>query len=714
MIRTAKPVPEIELNQLLETFLRRWQQFKEATWKGHYSGVVWWPNIISEGAKLARAIIGSREIPHEWADDFTAAAHLFIGSVRTPSDTVKWYAKNEKSFKLLEKAVKQWSPKAEATEDTTKSAFKVGPFIVHNSFGGLGEDLKGPIKAIEDAIQAVHEMSAVPGFNKVLYGNVYLVEQLRSARTAAWYNIDDDEVYIRTDVKASRDTLHFIIHELAHRYWHKFMTREMQQKFATRHSVCRYSPKDQLPSLPAVGDPIGFPVHGYKTPPKVIQILHGNLHLEGGGYITMDQWIKFQQKMRTVNCFPTPYASTAVDEHFCEVMGLKAAGKLEGDHLRAFEEIVEGKTVSKTAAGLTVDGVRYTWRRDRKTDFRDDRFRGYALVKPDGGLIANLSHTHDVAPYDHRTLEPPAWKVMIRVPATEEERGTHGTLRNVFLKPRFPSQNGDAEGSQAAMDFAVQAFTHWMKDRQHLVTKTSAFADISREMLENWLNTIPELAEKWHLKSGFQGVYLLPLSRTVAIKLSSTVGSTNQVVGVGKGSMQLALVSRITGQTINKKAQGQSYFARTTNWEKTWKEGIERMRDAYLHAQGFYDALAAITDRAKYKADLLAKIQGIVDWQNDTRLSDWYRRVFSDGILTDSQVGYIEEKANQPKAQGMTPENEKILAVLKELWKKGKILDDTYLMDFAKNVAEQKVKKNLPMTPGQLGYFNKMREKFHF
>jgi len=178
--------------------------------------------------------------------------------------------------------------------------------------------------------------------------------------------------------------------------------------------------------------------------------------------------------------------------------------------------------------------------------------------------------------------------------------------------------------------------------------------------------------------------------------------------------MQLALVSRITGQTINKKAQGQSYFARTTNWEKTWKEGIERMRDAYLHAQGFYDALAAITDRAKYKADLLAKIQGIVDWQNDTRLSDWYRRVFSDGILTDSQVGYIEEKANQPKAQGMTPENEKILAVLKELWKKGKILDDTYLMDFAKNVAEQKVKKNLPMTPGQLGYFNKMREKFHF
>ncbi|MFA6235317.1 MAG: hypothetical protein WC824_14170, partial [Bacteroidota bacterium] len=250
----------------------------------------------------------------------------------------------------------------------------------------------------------------------------------------------------------------------------------------------------------------------------------------------------------------------------------------------------------------------------------------------------------------------------------------------------------------------------WKDFRKTAMAAT--FVEITREMLEDWLDTLKShLFEKWYLKPGYQGVYYLPLSTTVAVKLSSTVGGKNVVVEVGKGSMQLALVSRITGQVINKKAQGQGYFARTTNWQKTWKEGILRMIDAYNKAQGFYDALAGITDRAKYKKDILTRIQSIEEWQEDQRLSDWYRRVFADGILTEAQIAYIEEKAKEVKPAA--PEiDEKLLNVLKEIWKKAKGSGDDYTMSFCKDVAEKRVKNGLPLSVGQKGYLDRMRQKY--
>lgn len=242
----------------------------------------------------------------------------------------------------------------------------------------------------------------------------------------------------------------------------------------------------------------------------------------------------------------------------------------------------------------------------------------------------------------------------------------------------------------------------------------SSFVEISREMLESWLDFFtPHMYEKWYRRPGTQGIYYLPLSKTVAVKLSSTIGSSDMGVAKGKGSMQLALVSRITDKVINKVAQGQGYFARTTNWEKTWKEGVGRMHDAYLKSQGFYDALAGITDRAKYKSDILAKIQSIPEWEKDQRLSDWYRRVFADGIITEPQIEYIDAQVEKAKQKPMTPTiNQELLQVLRELWKRAKASGDNYLMDFAKNVAENKVQRGLPLTPGQEGYLDKQRQKY--
>lgn len=177
----------------------------------------------------------------------------------------------------------------------------------------------------------------------------------------------------------------------------------------------------------------------------------------------------------------------------------------------------------------------------------------------------------------------------------------------------------------------------------------ATYVQISRDELESWLDSL-RLPMRWKRQENRAGIYLLPLSSVVAIKLSSTVGSRDDALGAGKASMQLSLISTVTGQTLNKKAQGQSHFKRTTNWKTTWADGIKRMRAAYMKAQGFYDAIAVIEDRDQYKQDTLVKIEGIPNWQQNSMLSDFHFSVEKGGILTEKQMGALENAARRSES----------------------------------------------------------------
>ena len=190
--------------------------------------------------------------------------------------------------------------------------------------------------------------------------------------------------------------------------------------------------------------------------------------------------------------------------------------------------------------------------------------------------------------------------------------------------------------------------------------EAASYVQINRNDLEEWLDQLhTNTPKKWHLKPGKAGIYLIPLSDTVAVKLSSTIGTSDDAMGRGMASMQLALTSLITGQTLNRKAQGQGHFKRTTNWKTTWAKGFELMKDAYMKAQGFYDAIAAIEDRDKYKADILKKIESTPDWKNESILVDFHGKITQDGILTGKQLALLDkislEKQNAPQRPGPTP-----------------------------------------------------------
>lgn len=241
----------------------------------------------------------------------------------------------------------------------------------------------------------------------------------------------------------------------------------------------------------------------------------------------------------------------------------------------------------------------------------------------------------------------------------------------------------------------------------------TTYVQISRDELEEWLDDI-RLHAKWHLQPGKVGTYVLPLSDTVAIKLSSTIGSSDDAMGRGQASMQLALISTVTGQVINKKAQGQTHFARTTNWRKNWLEGIERMRDAYMKSQGFYDALAGIKDRDRYKDDILKAIESVPDWRNHHILSDFHTRVENDGILTTKQRDLLDRTVNEATskpAESTSRPEDPLLPVLRTLWVKARASNDEWLMEFTKSVGEQ-VKRGRPLSDKQQAIVDKNRARY--
>lgn len=227
----------------------------------------------------------------------------------------------------------------------------------------------------------------------------------------------------------------------------------------------------------------------------------------------------------------------------------------------------------------------------------------------------------------------------------------------------------------------------------------STYVCITREDLESWLTHImqaePYLKGLWHRDPRYEGIYLLPLSDHVAVKLSSTIGCDSAVMGVGQASMQLSLVSRHTGRTVNKKAQGQDHFKRTVNWRKTWLDGIERMYSAYIGAASFYDKIAQIENQDQYRAGYLKKIEQQQGWEKNTFLKSLHERLTGGGILSDAQEAALnrtekpEPHSHPAESLSRDEETERFLVRLRNLYVVAKRSDDQWLLQFVTDIGKK-------------------------
>jgi hypothetical protein len=241
----------------------------------------------------------------------------------------------------------------------------------------------------------------------------------------------------------------------------------------------------------------------------------------------------------------------------------------------------------------------------------------------------------------------------------------------------------------------------------------STYVQITREELELWIKTLP-LKGPVKMKPGTTGVYWLPIAPDVAVALSSTIGSKDDAMGRGDASMKLALVSTATKRTLNRKAQGQGHFKRTINWKKTWRDGFDRMQEAYTKSAGFYDALALIEDQDRYISDLKKRIESRADWQNEPILCDFHQKLTGGGILTLKQVQLLETlvaRAQKPAPKPSTKIDNvpNFLEGLRELWRAARAKNDRALLTFIEASAAT-IKKGGDLPPQDI---SRLRSAYH-
>lgn len=165
----------------------------------------------------------------------------------------------------------------------------------------------------------------------------------------------------------------------------------------------------------------------------------------------------------------------------------------------------------------------------------------------------------------------------------------------------------------------------------------ATYVEITRADLEAWLDS---LGHPWSRDPVKTSIYFVKIGPNVAIKVMSTLASSDKGVAVGEGSMHLALVSTLSGKTINKKAEGQKGFHRTTNWRDNWRKGIDRMTAEYEDKRAFYDQIANADPAQNARA--VAMIESIPGWENNSVLAFIHKRAKRGDDLSQKSFDEIE------------------------------------------------------------------------
>lgn len=300
-----------------------------------------WVELMEKGYKIADGVLGTRVIPSRKAKGMEMAYRLYTRSRKMPKDVYKWWKTNEKRLLLTIDAAKTWPAKQEGTD----ALFRLGPFMVHNTTGATGAKLEAFKKMLVTATNKVKADKDVPGLRKVLYGDIYLVGQLNKAHTVAWYTPQEDVVYCRlAKAKWGFDEAFALVHELTHRYWRKFMSREAKELWGAHHRKTAYK-KVEIPP-PTVGEELpvrikGAP-RGWRPVIKEIKDSAYTFARPDGteSEISKYRLLKFRREnMGDELRFPTAYSAKNEEEHFCEAVASDAFGSLGPEHTAALRSI---------------------------------------------------------------------------------------------------------------------------------------------------------------------------------------------------------------------------------------------------------------------------------------------------------------------------------------------------------------------------------------
>jgi tRNA nucleotidyltransferase/poly(A) polymerase len=260
-------------------------------------------------------------------------------------DYPTWFGKNIAMLRMMYD-VGSWPDVPAETSDANSSA---GAVTLLGSIRIVNQTDQDPDKSVDIVRRAVRALSdsGVPSITRALYGDVFIVgEVARKKSLAAWYYKDRDIIEVLAVKRFAEQSVRVTIHELGHRYWMKFMAGDAKRAWSRHHTDMSYASPD--PVFPQVGDVLDY-VQGK---PTVSSITQGLINFEGGGFVLKGNLVGFLRDRARRLTFPTPYAATNEEEHFCESLSLFCLGDLKGSNLAAFKVIVLGETAEQSELSL--------------------------------------------------------------------------------------------------------------------------------------------------------------------------------------------------------------------------------------------------------------------------------------------------------------------------------------------------------------------------
>lgn len=144
----------------------------------------------------------------------------------TPEQLERWrdylQRNNEKTIEGWRKTIKMLEVSSAASDESIE--VRQGPFVVVPMPGVTRAQMTKSLKFLDDAVSKLQ-----PVFPEVLYGKIYVSTHIKK-NVAAWYLPHEDKFYINAEVTDSF-YVHAIIHELGHRFDHKFLKTEHRNRY---------------------------------------------------------------------------------------------------------------------------------------------------------------------------------------------------------------------------------------------------------------------------------------------------------------------------------------------------------------------------------------------------------------------------------------------------------------------------------------------------
>lgn len=284
---------------------------------------------INAGRTLSDFVLENKEVPARDTKRLEMATRAFLSIRANPRKFYSWVKRNERHIVFLLETERM--PPKELGGETL---FEVGPFRVHNAIRASGKELDIAVEALRKASDFI-KRSRVPNANRLLYGDVYLVGRLLRQNTIAWYNLREDSISLRIRKGLDATALQSFLHEFGHRLWNRYLSDTTKRQWRRWHLRCGNSSSDM--PLPKEGESLGFPVKNFGDNPTIVKVEGNMFFLNEDTYLTGRSIF---DEYKRIYSYPTRYAATNFEEHFCEAFSLHCMGTLESKHESMFQRLI--------------------------------------------------------------------------------------------------------------------------------------------------------------------------------------------------------------------------------------------------------------------------------------------------------------------------------------------------------------------------------------